>query len=459
MAVWSIIKKSELEGASRTDSEYYQPEYLFNENIINRIENDNIGNISLNILYGTTPSGGEFVRNSKDSVPFIRSQNFNLLSIDADGVVYCDKNHHIKNKKSTIYPQDILFAAVGATIGQLAIVQNEIREGNINQNIARIRIKDKKFSSSYVAFFFYSKYGQKQINRYITGNAQFYLNSTQIASFRIPVLKDIELFDDYLNKIQDLIFQSKSLYSQAEQILLEELGLRDLDLQDDLFYTTALKEVKDNNRMDTYFFMPKFDIGLSKLKGKYKLKSVLELSRDVTTGQYCNEYIDKKTGIPYIRGTDTSNATINEDNLMYVDNPKNNGSKKAKEGDVVTTRVGTIGLVARIPRELEGCIISDNLIRIRLPKKSEISSYYLTMYLNSPFGKDLMISYSRGSVQQRLNQETLKEIPIPIVSNSLQVKIERLLVESWEKRKKAKQLLEQAKHKVEEMIEKEAEVK
>jgi restriction endonuclease S subunit len=70
-----------------------------------------------------------------------------------------------------------------------------------------------------------------------------------------------------------------------------------------------------------------------------------------------------------------------------------------------------------------------------------------------------MISYSRGSVQQRLNQETLKEIPIPIVSNSLQVKIERFLVESWRKRKEAKKLLEQAKHKVEEMIEKEAGVK
>ena len=28
MAVWSVIPKTQLEGATRLDSEYYQPEYL-----------------------------------------------------------------------------------------------------------------------------------------------------------------------------------------------------------------------------------------------------------------------------------------------------------------------------------------------------------------------------------------------------------------------------------------------
>ena len=38
MITYSIIKKSELEGALRLDAEYYQPEYL---NINSKIKNQN----------------------------------------------------------------------------------------------------------------------------------------------------------------------------------------------------------------------------------------------------------------------------------------------------------------------------------------------------------------------------------------------------------------------------------
>jgi len=452
MAVWSIIKKSELEGASRIDSEYYQPEYLFNENVINRIENDNIGSISLNISYGTTPQGGEFVRDSRNSVPFIRSQNFNLLSINTDGIVYCNRNHHIKNKKSTIYPQDILFAAVGATIGQLAIVQNEIREGNINQNIARIRIKDKRFSSSYIAFFFYSKYGQNQINRYITGNAQFYLNSTQIASFRVPVLKDIELFDNYLNKIQDLIFQSKSLYSQAEQILLEELGLKDLGLKDDLFYTTTLKEVKNNNRVDTEYYMPKYEKLMEHIFSfNYNLLGKLaKFKKGVEPGS--DKYFI--TGKPFIRVSNLSKFGIINNNQKYLENNLYIQLKKSyepKKGEILLSKDATPGVAYVLKESIEG-IISSGILRLEIA--SSIKKEYLALIINSQIGQMQMKRDSGGSIINHWKIEEIKNLKVPLLADNTQKKIENLCCESFLKRKQA--LLEQAKHKVEEMIEKEA---
>jgi restriction endonuclease S subunit len=457
MAAWSIIKKSELELGSRLDAEYYQLYYLAFDNKMKSISFKYLKEISERISRGKQPEYVEY-----GNIFAFTSEQIRNDFVARDSARFTNQIFYEKNIKAHAKYNDVLLNSTGrGTLGRVNFYYLKDK-AVVDGHITIIRTKEDIINPIFLNVFLKTIYGQYQIERSYTGSSgQIEIYPDQIKEFKIyiPPLSMQDDISDFIKKAINLKLESEKLYSQAEQILLEELGLKNLDLKDDLFYTTTLKKVKDNNRMDTYFFMPKFDIGLSKLKGKYKLKSVLELSRDVTTGQYCNEYIDRKSGIPYIRGTDISNATINEDNLMYVDNLKNNGSKKAKEGDVVTTRVGTIGLVARIPRELEGCIISDNLIRIRLPKKSEISLYYLTMYLNSPFGKDLMISYSRGSVQQRLNQETLKEIPIPIVSNSLQVKIERFLVESWRKRKEAKKLLEQAKHKVEEMIEKEAGVK
>jgi restriction endonuclease S subunit len=157
--------------------------------------------------------------------------------------------------------------------------------------------------------------------------------------------------------------------------------------------------------------------------------------------------------MPYIRGTDLKNGTINTDDLAYISPEDQIEIKKAKEGDVVVTRVGTIGLSARIPKECEGGTISDNLIRLRFDQQ-KLSSYYLALFLGSLLGVNLMIKNSRGSVQQRLNQETLKEVIIPLLPLSTQQKIASLVQQSHEARKKAKELLEVAKKAVEIAIEK-----
>lgn len=137
MSSYSFIKKSQLEGAHRLDPEYYQPEYVNNEKIISSYDYKTLGEIS-EISYGTTPKGASFV---DMGIPFVRSQNFNLLIVNKSELVYCDEKFHLENKKSAIRPEDILFAVVGSTIGQLAIVQDSIQEGNINQNIARQHIE------------------------------------------------------------------------------------------------------------------------------------------------------------------------------------------------------------------------------------------------------------------------------------------------------------------------------
>jgi hypothetical protein len=69
-----------------------------------------------------------------------------------------------------------------------------------------------------------------------------------------------------------------------------------------------------------------------------------------------------------------------------------------------------------------------------------------------------MIRNSRDSVQQRLNQETLKEIIVPMLKEDIQQNLAAKVEETHKERKESKHLLEIAESGVEMAIEKSEEV-
>ena len=174
--------------------------------------------------------------------------------------------------------------SVGATIGKLAIVQNEIKEGNINQNIARVRIVDKNVNPYFVCFFFASKLGQLQIERLITGNAQPYLNSEQIKAFVIPIPNKEEQNEigQYFRKIQKQVGLSRLLYSQAEDLLLDELGLKDFRIEDDLSCIVNFSDVEPSNRIDAEYFQTKYKKLILNIKNQ-SVKKLKELGERTKT--------------------------------------------------------------------------------------------------------------------------------------------------------------------------------
>jgi type I restriction enzyme S subunit len=130
-------------------------------------------------------------------------------------------------------------------------------------------------------------------------------------------------------------------------------------------------------------------------------------------------------------------------------------SSIAKEDDILVTRVGSIGVCGIVEKELAESFFSDNLIRIRLTtdSKVEISPNYLNLLLNTTYGQMQMLRYSRGSVQQRLNQSQLAQIPIPIIQWQRQQEIEHFLMQHRAAKRESESLLCRAKTRVEQLIE------
>lgn len=449
MISYSVIQKSQLEGAMRIDAEYYQPEFL---ELVSKIKSQKsvfLGSLGA-VVYGTTPEGGFF---ETEGVPFMRSQNFSNIMIDDSDLVFCSNKFHAKNKKSEVKSGDILFAAVGATIGDLAIVQSDILEGNINQNIARFRVANEKLNPYFVGLFFASRYGQFQIKRLITGNAQPYLNSEQINFLQVPILerdKQDEI-GQYFSLIQKQTNNSKKYYQQAENLLLEELKLKDLDVEENLSAVVNFSDIMEARRMDAEYFQPKYAKLISKIETQNhkRLGDLVSMKKGIEIG--AEQYQDE--GKLFIRVSSMGKFEINGGDQKYLSEKLYDELKsdfQPQVGEILLTKDASPGIAYVLKENIEG-IISGGTLRLNL--KEKIEAEYLALCLNSIIGQMQAERDAGGSVIAHWKPEQIKNIVIPILPEVIQQKIAELVRESHEARKKAKLLLDEAKAKIESMIE------
>ncbi|GAB2516999.1 hypothetical protein GCM10027085_03570 [Spirosoma aerophilum] len=86
---------------------------------------------------------------------------------------------------------------------------------------------------------------------------------------------------------------------------------------------------------------------------------------------------------------------------------------RVKRGDIVISRSGTIGRVAYITKRLDNAIVSDDLIRVRLPEEEDMR-LYMYSFLQSNAAYDQMIRNEYGAVQQHLEAQHIADMLIPI---------------------------------------------
>ena len=455
MAVWSIIKKSYLQRALRIDSEYYQPQYLsldkgFSEGRLKLVEIRDVSNFVKKGIFDISPD--KYV---SQGVPLARVQNIRSGFLNYNNMVFISEDEHLKYKKTELNEGDLVLSKVG-TIGEIAIISEKDNKCNFSQNTIGIKINKKKIKSEYLLLYLISNLGQLQLQRNQMFQVQSKLELEDIRDLKVVLLNEAkqEELRKIVAKIINLRESSEMIYSQAEQILLEELELKDLDLKDDLFYTTTLKEVKDNNRMDTEYYMSKYEKLMEHIFNfNYNLLGKLaKFKKGVETGS--DKYF--KTGKPFIRVSNLSKFEIINNNQKYLEKNLYMQLKKSyepKKGEILLSKDATPGVAYVLKEFIEG-IISSGILRLEIA--SSIKKEYLALIINSQIGQMQMKRDSGGSIINHWKIEEIKNLKVPLLADNTQEKIENLCNESFSKRKQAKQLLEQAKHKVEEMIEKEA---
>lgn len=448
---YSVIQKSQLEGATRIDAEYYQAEYL---EISNRLKN--LKTITLGEFCGIADGDHSEIPGFVDSngVRYLRAKDLQDFFIDDSDRVFISKEYFKKIRRSHIKAYDIVLSIMG-TVGNLAVILPEHGIVTANRAVSIISPNNQKlFSSYFIAAYLESKYGRDQRNRESMGGVQQRVNLEDLSNIKIPMVsysmqkKIIDIFQQAINEFT----KSKSLYTQAENLLLEELGLGNFKPDEDLWSEVNFSYVQTANRIDAEFCQPKYEELISKIK-KQNSETLEKLIVRYSTGFpfRSNNYIEQ--GIPLIRINNIKRGYLDLSDTAFLTERDYSLSPKdtAKPGDIVLSMSGTIGMTAVIPEDIPKCTVNQRILKFT-PKN--IDKDFIALILNTIIGIYQLERIGTGGVQTNISYKDIKNILIPILPKATQQKIAELVKKSHEARRKSKELLEEAKRKVEEMIEK-----
>ena len=442
---YSIIQKSQLEGAHRLDAEYYQPEYLEVTKILKKYKP--LKDFASDIIHPQ-----EIKREySEDGCLFVLSQNLRENYLDFSNKFYISNDIAKQISKNLLDEGDIVTVRTG-NIGLSAVISGFEKKVYASADI--IVIKNPKVLPFYVSTFLNSKFGRLYLNRIIYGALQPHITPKLLGEIPIPLPDEISIKN--IHKLVETALenfrQSEFLYSQAEDLLLEELGLKDFEVKDDLFYIINLSEVKSAHRADAEYFQPKYDKLVEKIKSKNAeiLGELVSMKKGIEPG--AEAYQDE--GKLFIRVSSLSKYGIDNKDQKYLSEglyQKLKNNYEPKVGEILLTKDATPGIAYVIKSQIEG-IISSGILRLKV-KNKEIENEYLALCLNSILGQMQSERDGGGSIITHWRPEQIKSILIPVLPKPTQQKIANLVQKSHEARSKAKQLLEEAKQKVENLIE------
>lgn len=129
-----------------------------------------------------------------------------------------------------------------------------------------------------------------------------------------------------------------------------------------------------------------------------------------------------ESGVKYIQSLHTKDGSIDfEKHPYYVSEEWANQHPKIYTNDILIVQTGDIGQVAYVSEEYNGC--NCHALIIATPNTSIINPEYLTYYLLSYTGKELMLSFKTGALLPHLNSGKIKNTPVSVPSLSTQKEI------------------------------------
>ena len=484
----SVVKYSEVQTdneSKRIDSEYFKQAYLENEKILKNLSIgcEKLGNLIYKMTGGATPLGADY---PESGIPFLRVQNIMPNYFNLNDIVYISNEDDEFLKRSKLKIKDVLLTITGA-YGKAAVVYKDLVGANINQHSVKIEVK--KINPYFLATFINSKHGQLQCHKKITGVTRPALDYRAIKNFLIPMFsKEFQLeIEAIVKDSHKALENSKKLYKEAESILYEALGLDAenplesilsfgeenkiihslrLDGGNSKGYIVAsqnyLKKYKGLNisirtykesylktgRLDAEYYQVKYDLIENVIKNYSEGWSIVA-SYFEQNKTYSN--FDK----PKYNYIEISDINISDGTASYNSIEVNNLPANAKilinKNDILISKVRPYrGAVAIIDFEEEDIIASGAFVILK--EKIGFKKEVLKVLLRSVIYKELLLKYNVGISYPVIKDEDILNLLIPILDLKTQKKIEAKVKQSFELRDKSKELLENAKAKIEKAI-------
>jgi len=457
MAVFSIVKLSELEGAKRLDAEYYKPEYLKVKQKLLQTKFVYFRDLVKEIIHPKEIKR-EYEEEKQDYL-FLLAQNVRPLMLDLSEKKFISEEMAKLMPKNLLEKGDILFIRTGA-VGDSTVYTGEPPKVIASAHIL-IAKPNFRVSPYYLAVFFNTSFGKNLIIRGTYGALQPEIAPNYIKNLPVPIFsRDLIIkIEKLFLKSQDLLQESQNLYSQAESLLLEELGLKDFKPKYEKTYTDKLSDAFSAHRIDAEYFQPAYEEVIKLLMKKVKVEKLKNVVSFISHGK--QPYYVENGDIPVLiqKHLGSQLLSLYSEIVNMPDTPRTDREfvKKypeylIKPFDVLFYSVGAYLGRANVVLENFEAVPASFITLIRT-KQEVCNPVYLALFLNSKIGQLQSSRWKSASAQQYIYPKEIKEFIIPILPLEIQQEIASLVQQSHEARKKAKELLELAKRAVEIAIE------
>ena len=444
---YSVVDYQSIVDAShslRFDAEFFRPDYLQVQRRLEEIGSRKLIDFQVNIRHPK-----EIKRNYVDNgVPFLRAQNVRPLSIDLTAnPVYISEEDAERLKENMIQYKDILITRSGANAGQCAIyLENSYAISSSHTFI----LKSGNLNPFFLAIFLNTKYGRALIEKGKYGSAQPEVAPYFLYQIPIPNWNNLpSVIEKTYLRSKELTELSKTRYAETQVLLLGELGLADWQPKHKLAFTTDYVSMQQAERTDADYFQPKYDDIINTIKsypgGCGTVANQVHLKDS-------NFKPESETEYKYIELANIgSSGEIKDCMVAQGQNLPSRARCKVNTGDVIASSVeGSLESIALVTEEYDNALCSTGFHTIH---SDVLNSETLLVLLKSSIGQLQLKKGCSGTILTAINREEFGRIVVPFIKADKQSEIQQKVVESFNLRRHAKDLLECAKRAVEIAIE------
>ena len=473
------INRSELE--DRFDPIFYASDLAkFNTNIFKSVLLKSI----VKYFKSGFGAGKQEQTDAKNGIIQIRPTN-----IDENGFLKYDKNIYLPIDKNSIRIEvdDIIFNNTNSQelVGKTAILK-ENKELTFSNHITIIRVRKEAILPDYL-WIILNMYQRNRIFYSIctNWNNQSGIGLELLKKLKIPLppleiqQQIVDLYEKAYSEKQQKEAEAQRLLDSIDNYLLGELGITlpkeeellpqntdknnsyNLDNDNPLvkkgrLFLTNLSEVT-GKRIDPDYNSKYFYCLFQSLNNSiYPFERIKKYLKAIKTGTTPNQKLNAFTTekeIPFLRNTNLKKYEINIENTKYIRTKYKDFLTFSYKDEVIMCIAGTIGIssvnIYDIPIS-----INQNVSSLRFSE--EINPFFISYWFNTNIFLSLAKRASSVATILYLNNDNLKSLPIPIPplqkQNEIATHISQIRNKANTLKQEGKEILEQAKQEVDQMI-------
>jgi restriction endonuclease S subunit len=447
------VKLSELNLGDRLDAEYFSKENLLISKRLHKKPTRKIGELGKIAVSAFYPAATHLYAGG--DVAFVRCVdciNYPVISHLQDNIFERIPSSFVVEHSSidTVGKGDLIITKVGSPC--YASIVHEHEELALSRTVMGLK-EIKGINPYYLLAFLRSHYGFNQLLRQRELTIQYQLTVERVKDVDVftPTLSFQSQIESIVKAAHQKLEQGKALYTKAERLLLEQLGLPDVELSDVLSYERKFAEVKSANRFDAEYFHPEKQYILEQLG---KLEGALIVQHFISVYDIVDPFSASVNEM-------VQNFDLNAALQFFIDDSESvsiselgSTKKRFKKGDVVVSKLRSyLKEIAIVDTNSEiACVGSSEFIVLR-PVDESVCSELLTVYLRSDPVQKILKWCQDGSNHPRFKEEELLSIKLPDRIIAVQHEIKSIVRSAIDTNRESKRLLNIAQRGVEMAIE------